>query len=153
MFLISITTKRVQIDGLFFYGFKLSQFLRLNYLTKYVLVCYLLHFHLEQFTLTVFSKISFLLLTVPETVNICSPVLDCSPKFPFPPHIYITSSLGSCCGHSFLLNSGVVAGGSGPPVKFLRGAKICNCQCEILYEICKVQLANNFKVVVILAFL
>ena len=29
MFLISITTKRVEIDGLFFYGFKLSQFLRL----------------------------------------------------------------------------------------------------------------------------
>ena len=33
------------------------------------------------------------------------------------------------------------------------GAKIYNCQCEILYKICKVQLVNKFKVVVILAFL
>ena len=33
------------------------------------------------------------------------------------------------------------------------GAKIRNCQCEISYKICKVQLVNKFKVVVILAFL
>ena len=33
------------------------------------------------------------------------------------------------------------------------GAKIRNCPCEILYKICKVQLVNKFKVVVILAFL
>ena len=33
------------------------------------------------------------------------------------------------------------------------GAKICNCQCEISYKICKVQRVNKFKVVVILAFL
>ena len=33
------------------------------------------------------------------------------------------------------------------------GAKIRNCQCEILYKICKVQLVNKFKVVAIVAFL
>ena len=33
------------------------------------------------------------------------------------------------------------------------GAKIRNCQCEISLKICKVQLVNKFKVVVILAFL
>ena len=33
------------------------------------------------------------------------------------------------------------------------GAKIRNCRCEISYKICKVQLVNKFKVVVILAFL
>ena len=33
------------------------------------------------------------------------------------------------------------------------GAKIRNCQREISYKICKVQIANKFKVVVILAFL
>ena len=33
------------------------------------------------------------------------------------------------------------------------GAKIRNCQCEISYKICKVQLVNKFKVVVSLAFL
>ena len=33
------------------------------------------------------------------------------------------------------------------------GAKIRNCQCEILYKICKVQPVNKFKVVVILVFL
>ena len=33
------------------------------------------------------------------------------------------------------------------------GVKIRNCQCEISYKICKVQLVNRFKVVVILAFL
>ena len=33
------------------------------------------------------------------------------------------------------------------------GAKIRNCHCEISYKICKVQLINRFKVVVILAFL
>ena len=33
------------------------------------------------------------------------------------------------------------------------GAEIRNCQCEISYKICKVQLVNKFKVVVILAFL
>ena len=33
------------------------------------------------------------------------------------------------------------------------GAKIRNCQCEISYKICKVQLVNRFKVVVILALL
>ena len=30
--------------------------------------------------------------------------------------------------------------------------EICNCQCEISYKICKVQLVKKFKVVVILAF-
>ena len=60
---------------------------------------------------------------------------------------------------------GVVAGGGGagghglPSDKFLGvlkskgGAKILNCQCEISYKICKVQLVNKFKMVVILAFL
>ena len=60
-----------------------------------------------------------------------------------------------------LSNSGVgVGGGTGfPSENFLRtlkskgGAKICNCQCEISYKICKVQLVNRFKVVVILVFL
>ena len=33
------------------------------------------------------------------------------------------------------------------------GAKHRNCQCEILYKICKVQIVNKFKVVVTLAFL
>ena len=33
------------------------------------------------------------------------------------------------------------------------GAKICNCQCEKSYKICKVQLVNKFKLVVILVFL
>ena len=33
------------------------------------------------------------------------------------------------------------------------GTKIRNCQCEISYKICKVQLVNKFEVVVILAFL
>ena len=33
------------------------------------------------------------------------------------------------------------------------GAKIRNCQGEISYKICKVQLVTKFKVVVILAFL
>ena len=28
---------------------------------------------------------------------------------------------------------------------FKRGTKIRNCQCEILYKICKVQLVNKFK--------
>ena len=45
------------------------------------------------------------------------------------------------------------AGGADPPVKIFRGAKIRNYQCEISYKICKVQLVNRFKVVVILAFL
>ena len=49
---------------------------------------------------------------------------------------------------------GVVAGerGQSPPsdnflgaLKSKGGAKICNCQCEILYKICKVQLVNEFK--------
>ena len=40
-----------------------------------------------------------------------------------------------------------------PSEIFFRGAKIGNCQCEISYKICKVQLVNKFKVVVILAFL
>ena len=40
-----------------------------------------------------------------------------------------------------------------PSDNFLGGAKIRNCQCEIPYKICKVQLVNKFKVVVILAFL
>ena len=50
--------------------------------------------------------------------------------------------------------------GHGPPsdnfsgtLKSKGGAKIRNCQCEISYKICKVQLVNKFKVVVILAFL
>ena len=57
----------------------------------------------------------------------------------------------------------MVAGGGGrgnaPSDNFLGalkskgGAKIRNCQCEILYKICKVQLVNALKVVVILAFL
>ena len=56
----------------------------------------------------------------------------------------------------------VAGGGQGarPPIdNFLwaleskGGAKIRNCQCEISYKICKVQLVNKFKVVVILAFL
>ena len=38
-------------------------------------------------------------------------------------------------------------------LKSKRGSKIRNCQCEISYKICKVQLVNKFKVVVILAFL
>ena len=52
------------------------------------------------------------------------------------------------------------AGGHGAPVTIFLGAlksegsaKIRNCQCEISYKICKVQLVNKFKVVVILAFL
>ena len=52
------------------------------------------------------------------------------------------------------------AGGAPPPsdnffwvLKSKGGAKIRNCQCEISYKICKVQLVNKFKVVVILAFL
>ena len=57
--------------------------------------------------------------------------------------------------------SGVVAGGGHRPpsdnflgaLKSKGGAKIRNCQCEISYRICKVQLVNKFKVVVILAFL
>ena len=50
-------------------------------------------------------------------------------------------------------------GGTGPPVTIFRGAKskggakTRNCQCEISYKICKVQLVKKFKVVVILAFL
>ena len=51
-------------------------------------------------------------------------------------------------------------GGPGPPsekffgtLKSKGGAKIGNCQCEISYKICKVQLVNRFKVIVILAFL
>ena len=51
-------------------------------------------------------------------------------------------------------------GGSRPPsdnflgaLKSKYGAKIRNCQCETLYKICKVQLVNKFKVVVIQAFL
>ena len=49
---------------------------------------------------------------------------------------------------------GVVAGegGQSPPsdnflgaLKSKWGAKIRNCQCEILYKICKVQLVNKFK--------
>ena len=42
--------------------------------------------------------------------------------------------------------------GSRPPsdnflgaLKSKGGAKICNCQCEIFYKICKVQLAKKFK--------
>ena len=30
-------------------------------------------------------------------------------------------------------------------LKSKRGAKIRNCQCEILYKICKVQLVSKFK--------
>ena len=52
------------------------------------------------------------------------------------------------------------AGGPRPPsenflgvLKSNRGTKIGNCQCEISYKICKVQLVNRFKVIVILAFL
>ena len=61
-----------------------------------------------------------------------------------------------------VLSSGVVARGRGPgppSEKFLGAlkskgsAKIGNCQCEIPYKICKVQLVNRFKVIVILAFL
>ena len=64
-----------------------------------------------------------------------------------------------------MLFSGVVAGGregqgaQAPSYNFAGalksrgGAKIRNCQCEISYKICKVQLVNKFKVVVILAFL
>ena len=44
-------------------------------------------------------------------------------------------------------------GGRPPQWQFFRGGKIRNCQCEISYKICKVQLVNKFKVVVILAFL
>ena len=62
------------------------------------------------------------------------------------------------------LISGVVAGGGGqgaraPSDNFLGalkskgGDKTRNCQCEVSYKICKVQLVNKFKVVVILAFL
>ena len=37
--------------------------------------------------------------------------------------------------------------------KSKRGAKIRNCQCQILYKICQVRLVNKFKdIVVILAF-
>ena len=50
-------------------------------------------------------------------------------------------------------SSGVVAegwggGAVGPPVTIFLGtlkSKICNCQCEMLYKICKVQLVNKFK--------
>ena len=35
--------------------------------------------------------------------------------------------------------------GQSPPVTMFRGAKIRNCQCEILYKICKVQLVKKFK--------
>ena len=54
--------------------------------------------------------------------------------------------------------SGVVAeegrGGQSPPppsdnflgaLKSKGGSKIRNCQCEILYKICKVELVNKFK--------
>ena len=69
-----------------------------------------------------------------------------------------------CCSDSNapVMTSGVVArrGGHGLPcdnflgaLKSKGGAKIRNCQCEISYKICKVQLVNKFKVVVILAFL
>ena len=61
------------------------------------------------------------------------------------------------------LSCGVVVmggGGHAPPsenfleaLKSKGGAKIRNCQCEISYKICKVQLVKRFKVVVILAFL
>ena len=50
-------------------------------------------------------------------------------------------------------------GGTGPSKDFLRalmskgGAKIRNCQGEISYKICKVQLVNRLEVAVILAFL
>ena len=51
-------------------------------------------------------------------------------------------------------------GGKGPPSdnflgapKSKRGAEIRNCNRVILYKICKVQLVNKFKVVVIMAFL
>ena len=59
-----------------------------------------------------------------------------------------------------IISSGVVAGGGGgggaggsrPPsdnflgaLKSKGGAKIRNCQCKILYKICKVQLVNKFK--------
>ena len=55
-----------------------------------------------------------------------------------------------------LVTSGVVAGGAGggtcPPsdnflgaLKSKGGAKIRNCQCEILYKIRKVQLFNKIK--------
>ena len=44
------------------------------------------------------------------------------------------------------------AGGQLPPsdnflgvLKSKGSTKICNCQCEILYKICKVQLVNKFK--------
>ena len=54
----------------------------------------------------------------------------------------------------------MVAGGQWPSsdnvfgaLKSKGGAKILNCLYEILYKICKVQLVNKFKVVVILAFL
>ena len=46
-------------------------------------------------------------------------------------------------------------GGTAPSDNFLGalkskgGAKIRNCQCEISYKICKVQLVNKFKVVAI----
>ena len=50
---------------------------------------------------------------------------------------------------------GLVAGGGGrgsPPsdnflgaLKSKGGAQIRNCQCEILYKICQVQLVNKFK--------
>ena len=60
-----------------------------------------------------------------------------------------------------ILNFGVVAkGGAGGPsdnflgaLKSKGSAKIRNYQCEIYYKICKVQLVNRFKVVVILEFL
>ena len=70
---------------------------------------------------------------------------------------YILSNKFQDCQLRFIMTSGVVAGGGqgsmAPPVTFFRGAKISNCQCEISYRICKVQLVNKFKVVVILAFL
>ena len=64
------------------------------------------------------------------------------------------------CASDFQTASGVVAGGGGvageqlPPsdnfswaLKFKGGAKIQirNCQCEMLYKICKIQLVNKFK--------
>ena len=40
-----------------------------------------------------------------------------------------------------------MAGGGAviPPVTIFRAAKIRNCQCEISYKTCKVQLVNNLK--------
>ena len=65
--------------------------------------------------------------------------------------IFITSGVVAGGG------GGREAGGRGPSDNFLGvlkskgGAKVRNCQCEILYKICKAQLVNKFKV--ILAFL